>query len=279
MKLTIITINFNNLEGLKLTFDSVFSQTYKNFEYIVIDGGSNDNSKEYIENNQDKIDYWVSEKDFGIYNAMNKGITKANGEYLLFLNSGDFLYNKTTIDEIILKLDVNCDIIYTNLLVDYSKKKKVFKPPKTLNFTYFIDYSLPHPSSFIKKELFEKYGLYREDLKIVSDWAFFFETIIKIRVKYKYIDHINAVYDYTGLSSKPENEVLVQSEKLKVINELFGNMDFEIKLIKKVKYNKVLKLNEMSNNNSFIWKIIKLLINMGISIKKDNQALFKSIKQ
>ena len=89
MKLSVITINYNNAEGLAKTMDSVFRQRFSDFEYIVIDGGSTDGSKDLIVNNQDKIAYWCSEKDSGIYNAMNKGIREASGEYLLFLNSGD----------------------------------------------------------------------------------------------------------------------------------------------------------------------------------------------
>ena len=95
--ISIITINFNDKIGLQRTFDSVFAQDFNDFEYIVIDGGSNDGSKELIEENTDKISYWISEPDKGIYNAMNKGIKVANGEYLLFLNSGDKFYNKKSL--------------------------------------------------------------------------------------------------------------------------------------------------------------------------------------
>ena len=93
-KLSIITVNLNNCIGLQKTFDSLFEQIFKDFEQIVIDGGSTDGSRELIETNVDKISYWVSEKDSGIYNAMNKGIIKATGDYLLFLNSGDHLLHK-----------------------------------------------------------------------------------------------------------------------------------------------------------------------------------------
>ena len=113
-KISIITVNYNNLEGLQRTFNSVFNQTWKEFEYVVIDGGSTDGSKELIEKYNDKIDYWVSESDNGIYNAMNKGIKKAKGEYLLFLNSGDNLFNHTVLEEnhSVIK---EMDLIYFNL--------------------------------------------------------------------------------------------------------------------------------------------------------------------
>src|SRR5690606_20733259 len=95
--LTIITINLNNLEGLKTTIESVLSQTWQEFEYIVIDGGSTDGGKEYIESQKTHLNYWVSEPDKGIYNAMNKGILKSSGKYLLFLNSGDHLYDNQSL--------------------------------------------------------------------------------------------------------------------------------------------------------------------------------------
>ncbi len=92
MKLSIITVNLNNKDGLQKTIDSVISQTFKDFEWIVIDGGSTDGSKELIEKYSDYISYWVSEPDKGIYNAMNKGIKVAKGDYLEFLNSGDIFF-------------------------------------------------------------------------------------------------------------------------------------------------------------------------------------------
>ena len=90
MKLSIITVNLNNLEGLKKTYESVVCQTFTDYEWLVIDGGSTDGSREFIEEHQDKFAYWCSEPDKGIYNAMNKGIVRAKGEYLNFMNSGDY---------------------------------------------------------------------------------------------------------------------------------------------------------------------------------------------
>ena len=92
MKFSIITVNYNNKEGLRNTIESVIHQTYRDFEYIVIDGGSTDGSVDILKKYDQQINYWVSEKDSGIYNAMNKGISKAHGEYLNFMNSGDCFY-------------------------------------------------------------------------------------------------------------------------------------------------------------------------------------------
>ena len=99
-QISIITINYNNASGLEKTIRSVVEQTYNEYEYIIIDGASSDKSKEVIQEYQRYIDFWCSEKDSGIYNAMNKGIQKASGEYLLFLNSGDVLNNSAVLADI-----------------------------------------------------------------------------------------------------------------------------------------------------------------------------------
>jgi len=120
MKLSIITVNLNNKSGLQKTIDSVISQTYKDFEWIIIDGGSTDGSKELIEQYSQYITYWISEPDKGIYNAMNKGIVQAKGEYLQFLNSGDALYDKYVLDKILKATNITSDIITGSI---FSNKK------------------------------------------------------------------------------------------------------------------------------------------------------------
>ena len=100
MKLSIITVNFNNVEGLRKTAESIVSQTFQDFEWIVIDGGSTDGSKELIEQYSDRIAYWCSEKDSGIYNAMNKGVRYAKGEYINFMNSGDCFADSSVLSDV-----------------------------------------------------------------------------------------------------------------------------------------------------------------------------------
>ncbi len=121
-KLSIITVNFNNATGLQKTFDSVFEQTFKDFEYIIVDGGSTDGSEEIIERNRDKINYWVSEKDKGVYHAMNKGMAKASGDYLLFLNSGDHFKDENILLEVMPELD-GTGIVYGNIFLVESLTK------------------------------------------------------------------------------------------------------------------------------------------------------------
>ena len=217
MKLSIITINYNNLEGLRRTYDSVVSQTCQDFEWIIIDGGSTDGSKDFIEEHQTQFAYWCSEPDKGIYNAMNKGIAKATGEYLQFLNSGDNLVDSKVIEEFLV-LDWNEAVISGDIMID-GDNMKIWRNPedKFLDFDYMYRSSIYHPSSYIKKELFEKYGLYDENLRIVSDWKFFLESLIIRGCSYRHWDRIVTNFVYDGISSKPENQQFHWNERLKVL--------------------------------------------------------------
>lgn len=223
-KLSIITINYNNAEGLRRTIESVVSQTFTNFEYIVIDGGSTDGSVGVIKQYADKITYWVSEPDKGIYNAMNKGIKVAQGEYCLFLNSGDELYDCNIIKEVVSQGLCESDLIYGDLkrtFDDYTTD--VVKMPDSLTAKFLIEKTLCHPVTFIKKELFIKHGYYREDLNIVADWAFFLKIIISNNTTYKHINNIISNFYMDGISSKVENLDLLNSERNKITNEYFSS--------------------------------------------------------
>src|SRR4051812_40720498 len=120
--LSIITINYNNRAGLELTMKSVFGQTWTDYEYLVIDGGSDDGSREYIESNARKLKYWVSEKDAGIFNAQNKGAKKSSGNYLLFLNSGDVLASADVLEKYSRHFGSH-DLVYGDLLVEKDGEK------------------------------------------------------------------------------------------------------------------------------------------------------------
>lgn len=215
--LSIITINYNNARGLQKTMDSVLHQRFSNYEYIVIDGGSSDGSKQIIEQHKSKLTYWVSEADKGIYNAMNKGIKQANGDYLLFLNSGDYLTDKDILTKVFAS-KLNADIAYGNMLIEKADGtlQQGYMPSKITLKQMVVD-TLWHPVSFIKKSLFDKYGLYNEDYKIVADYDFFFKTIIKNAVSTQYLNLTISVYNLTGLSSLPENKAKEQAERKKVM--------------------------------------------------------------
>jgi glycosyltransferase involved in cell wall biosynthesis len=225
-KLSIITINYNNDNGLKKTIESVVGQTYKELEYIIIDGGSTDSSVDVIKEYQEKINYWLSEKDNGIYHAMNKGIQNAHGDYLLFLNSGDFLANSHIVEDVISNHFFDKEIIYGDLYLKYENKELIKKSyPEQLTFNYFFSgESLPHPAAFINKSLFAKVGLYNEELKIVSDWEFWLKALFLTNATYKKLPLVISVFEMDGICSKVENSRKISLEKEMVYNKHFCNL-------------------------------------------------------
>lgn len=255
MKLSIITINYNNAEGLKKTLASVASQTFRDFEHIIVDGGSTDGSVEIIREYEQSLASrlsplasnlkWLSEPDSGIYNAMNKGIEMAlgkrvvnsfnrselvedknkgikmaNGEYLLFLNSGDYLVDELTLEKVFEEAN-GVDIIYgdrINVYEDGSQKKVNYFPDKiTGSFMYHS--MISHQASFIKSDLFVKYGLYREDLKYASDWEFFLKTFLLYNCTYQHIHQYVVYFDCLGISSIAENNKEMWEERERVFAE------------------------------------------------------------
>jgi glycosyltransferase involved in cell wall biosynthesis len=220
LPLSIITINLNNDIGLTKTIKSVIEQSYKKFELIVIDGGSTDNSINVIKQFSKHISFWVSEKDSGIYSAMNKGIKIAQGNYCLFLNSGDFFYSIETLFKIF-PLALSEDIVYG----DYFRFDKfkdngffIIEPDKLSLYHFFIK-SICHQATFIKRELFKKYGYYNEQLQIVSDWEFYIKAIIINDCKTKHINIPIVYFDAQGLSNT--NKEISLKEREVVLNQLF----------------------------------------------------------
>lgn len=222
MKLSIITINYNNHEGLKKTLDSVVAQSFKDFEWIVIDGGSTDGSRELLEEYAERFAYWVSEPDKGIYNAMNKGIGHAQGEYLQFLNSGDWLCDETALERCF-SHNFDADIVYGNLYFCHDETKKKYEYPEKLSFSFLRDYSLGHNATFIRRAVMLE-DLYDENLKIVSDWKFLLIQALKNR-KFEHLDEMVSCFDELGISSI--NAPMVAAEREQVGKELFPQLAIE----------------------------------------------------
>jgi glycosyltransferase involved in cell wall biosynthesis len=216
--LSVITINYNNKVGLEKTIQSVLSQTFKDFEYIVIDGGSTDGSKQYIESLNEFIYFWVSESDNGIYNAMNKGIKASQGQYLLFLNSGDVLNGSNSLEDFIRHQDFQGDIVYGDY--KFEEGEKIF--PDHLTPLFFIRTSLPHQSTLFKREVFDKMGMYDEQYKIVSDRTFYIKCFLSNKFVFKHINYPMTVFDLSGVSndlSHKEKQVL---ENERMFQENYG---------------------------------------------------------
>ena len=220
-KLSIITVNLNNVAGLRKTINSIINQTFKDFEYIIVDGGSDDGSVKLIKEYSDKIHHWVSEPDAGIYHAMNKGIEQANGEYCLFINSGD-IFIKTTILNEMLSFANGEDILYGNGFFEArNNEMDKLECPDKLTLGFFILYCLLHPSTLIKRSLFDKYGLYNESNKIVSDWEFFIKTTILNNVKTKFIPLEVSISEDNGISRNTKFTKILEEERSKILNNFF----------------------------------------------------------
>ncbi len=241
-KISIITINYNNAEGLAQTMRSVTEQSYDAIEYIVVDGASTDGSVAVMDSFKPMLAHALSEKDAGIYNAMNKGIKLATGDYLLFLNSGDKLISPRIIEEVVAQ-GLQADLVYGDLKFFDHEKEWTWNLPDQLTFRFFYESTLPHPSTFIKRELFDKVGLYDEGLKIVSDWKFFMLAVARHNCSYQHINCLVSAYNFDGISSKPENMQAIQLERSKVLAADFPlfladyeELDQLKKELKKIKY-------------------------------------------
>lgn len=234
MKISIITINWNNATGLEKTIKSVVEQTYKNIEYIVIDGASTDNSVEIIKKYETSLSYWVSEPDNGIYNAMNKGTQKATGDYCLFLNSGDKLIEPNIIKTITDKYQFTKDIISCDLLSCRDNIINYKSAPENnyISLDFVTTNPIPHPSTFIRTNLIKKYP-YDETLKIAGDFVFFFDMLVIKRTTYQHINKALSIFYKDGISSKNGNSIgikegydfISQHINTSILNELRDRKD------------------------------------------------------
>lgn len=258
MRLSIVTINYNNLAGLRKTMESVFSQTCKDFEYIVIDGASTDGSAEYVRTQADKLTYWVSEPDTGIYNAMNKGVRAATGEYVLMLNSADSLVDEYVIARIMPELD-GTDIVQGNTIEDHNDEQWRNRGYGRSNIS-FLDVQrghFLHQASFCKRDLFDKYGYFDESYRYVSDTIFFIKTLGYGGATFRYVDIDIANFDLTGFSCTNDERIRQQhwQEEQRMQHELFpGRLyDFCRDSEKKV------QLYDELKSQPLIWKLVVLL--------------------
>lgn len=261
MKYSIITVNFNNKEGLRKTIESVIHQTYRDYEFIVIDGGSTDGSKEVLEEYNSQIDYWVSEPDGGIYQGMNKGIKKAAGEYLNFMNSGDCFYNDDIL-QTVTNYQYDADIITGR---DYHYSEEMQKghasvQPIRLSMITFFTSTLDHQSSFIKRELF-KNCLYREDLRLVSDWVFFLEKIVIEDKTVQFISDIVCRRELAGITAKQYDKNLCERDNylhLLLSPGIYKDYESLAKLDKGILY-QLFKIIDNPKKIKFLIYFIKIL--------------------
>ena len=269
MKLSIVTINFNNVGGLRKTLASVAAQTYRDIEHIIIDGGSTDGSVDVIKEYEETIHHtpytihllWVSEPDKGIYNAMNKGIeialgkrvvdsfnrselvegknkgkeNKALPDYIQILNSGDVLAASVVTERMIDTLSTlnikhsteNVPILYGNMLKSYDGKAIINRDTcggdmyTPESFLYFYKGTLNHDCAYIRRDLFEKYGLYNEQMKICSDWEWYVRAIVLGGEKPVYTNIDVTIFDMNGVSeSNGKNAELIKKERREYLEKI-----------------------------------------------------------
>ena len=213
MKYSIITVNYNNRDGLKRTIESVIFKTFKDYEFIIIDGGSTDGSVEVIQYYAEYITYWVSEPDKGIYNAMNKGIQAAHGDYLSFMNSGDLFYQADVLQQSVPYLGTD---IVQGMNYNEAQHKIEFRPDYAASMRFLYEASLSHQACFIRRTLFNDCP-YREDYRLVSDWIFFVEQLIFRNCTFRNIPVIVVRFDGTGAS---EDKQAVRDEQQRVFANL-----------------------------------------------------------
>ena len=213
MKLSIITVNYNDAEGLERTIQSVISQTYHDYEFIIIDGGSTDGSVDVIKKYESHIDIWVSEPDGGIYPGMNKGLHKAKGEYVNFMNGGDRYHSEDVLEKIF-ALETNAEII-TGAHAE-NGLRNVGKRGVTMLDLY--KWAIDHQASFIRRDVALRHP-YDEKYRIVSDWKFFIEALIFDNCSFYYTDTIVVDVDMKGISNT--NYTLDMQEREAVLRELF----------------------------------------------------------
>lgn len=203
MKVSIVTVTRNSSLTLQDCFDSVKSQNYKNIEHILVDGKSTDKTLEIIENNN--ISNFISEDDKNLYDAMNKGVKLSNGDLIGILNSDDIFENDNTISEIVDSIG-DCDAIYSDLCYvkkeDTSKVVRYWKSGEFTDLSFKQGWMAPHPTLFVKKEIFEKFGMYNVDLSNSADYEFILRLFYKHKIKVKYLPKTTVRMRVGGLSNK-----------------------------------------------------------------------------
>jgi glycosyltransferase involved in cell wall biosynthesis len=206
MKVSIITISYNSAETIEDTIKSVVSQDYPNIEYIIIDGASKDTTLSIVDKYKDKIAKVISEKDKGIYDAMNKGVQNATGDIIGILNSDDYYYDTTVISEVVRLFEQEkTDGLYADLVyVDRADSEKIIRYWKSGKYTpgkFLKGWMPPHPTFFVKKEVYTHFGLYNTDLRSAADYEFMLRVIHKNKISLCYMPRVLTKMRVGGMSN------------------------------------------------------------------------------
>jgi len=251
MKISIITVTFNCEDTIEDTMLSVFSQNYKNIEYIIIDGGSTDNTMINVKKYNKNINHIISEKDQGMYDAINKGIKLSTGDIVHILNSDDVYADQNILSEVVdLFKKKSCEILLSKIIffkkINQINHKQYFTrevgikffSPNLLRFGFMP----AHPGTFIKKNIYNKFGMYKINYQIASDYELFVRLLMKFKVPYFKYDKLTVKMGEGGKSTKNiHSNYIITKEIIKVFkeNNLYTNYFFlllrlPIKIIKKI---------------------------------------------
>jgi len=237
MTLSIITINYNDVHGLQKTIDSVLSQTWKDYEWIIIDGGSTDGSKELIEKYQQHFSFWCSEPDKGIYNAMNKGIGHIHGDYAIYLNSADVFYEETTLEKAF-AVKRTADVLYGDWVRVLKKGLKTKRFPQHPDLYDFYRLNICQQAMFVRSELLKEEG-FDESYRIVADWRRWIRSALRNN-SFEYLGIKVCRFDMQGVSSN--QSALCDEESERMRQEVFPPMILKtLQRLDAYEHNKFLK--------------------------------------
>jgi len=218
MRISIITVCYNSSKTIENTIKSVQNQNYPDIEYIIIDGASIDGTVDIIRKYENIIDKWVSEADRGLYDAINKGISRATGLYVGILNSDDVFFENNTVEKIadFLKANAELDAV-TGDIVQHRNGKIIrkYSSAKWLPHKLKIGFMPPHPSIFMRTALFEKFGNYSTDYKIGADYELIIRYFLKNKIKYKYSGITTTSMTVGGVSSSGINSYNIITREIK----------------------------------------------------------------
>ncbi len=252
MKISIITITKNNASGLLKTIESVISQTFRNIEYIIVDGQSNDETSSILKNLSPEIRF-ISEPDSGIYNAMNKGVNIATGDYIMFLNSGDHFVAYFSLQFWTSKMINKPARIYFARILWHSFENNDISVSNHdyLKYTWqLFDDNYPHPATLYNKDVFTQIGLFDESYKIMGDYEFNLRALLLNRISFCYTEIITTSFYANGLSVNKSSEAVRDFENISIRNKYFNNKELFI-----------IKSNHNKTQNSFLIKCISNIFN------------------
>ena len=254
MKISIITICLNDLQGLKKTRDSILCQTWKDWEWIVIDGGSNDGTKEFLQDHHEEMIYWCSEKDKGVYDAQNKGAQRATGEYCIFMNANDKFHNEHVL-EVMVNSHPTADVVYGNWIQVFEDGKKGERfSPKDMSFFFLIADNICHQAMFVKTALIQK-SPYNTSYRIFGDWEKWLSFKLENRT-FHYIDYFVCDFALDGISYYDTEGCNKEYEKM--LTELLGKERMPMaKYIRKQK-EEIERLNNVINSTTYEKNIERL---------------------